>query len=53
MASIVEWQSLKMQEYSLFDFIWIARFFEIFGIRRPDNSQSLLKPALMMKRFMR
>jgi hypothetical protein len=39
MASIVEWQSLKMQEYrySLRQrlLIGIARFFELFGVRRP------------------
>ncbi len=39
MASIVEWQSLRMQEYrhSMRGrvLIGIARFFELFGIRRP------------------
>jgi hypothetical protein len=35
MASIVEWQSLKMQEYRYNLIVWIARFFELFGIRRP------------------
>jgi hypothetical protein len=39
MASIVEWQSLKMQEYrhSLRGqvVIGITRFFEWFGVRRP------------------
>ncbi len=39
MASIVEWQSLKMQEYrhSLRGriLIGVARFFELFGVRRP------------------
>ncbi len=39
MASIVEWQSLKMQEYrySLLMRLaaWTAQFFEIFGVRRP------------------
>jgi hypothetical protein len=39
MASIVEWQSLRMQEYrySLRNkfLITIADFFEIFGVRRP------------------
>ena len=35
MASIVEWQSLKMQEYRYDLLIGIARFFELFGIRRP------------------
>lgn len=35
MASIVEWQSLKMQEYRYSILVAIARFFEMFGIRRP------------------
>jgi hypothetical protein len=35
MASIVEWQSLKMQEYRYNLIVWIVRFFEMFGIRRP------------------
>lgn len=35
MASIVEWQSLKMQEYRYSLLVGIARFFELFGIRRP------------------
>ena len=35
MASIVEWQSLKMQEYRYNVIVWIARFFELFGVRRP------------------
>jgi hypothetical protein len=39
MASIVEWQALKMQEYrySLRQHILVgaARFFELFGVRRP------------------
>jgi hypothetical protein len=35
MASIVEWQSLKMQEYRFNLIVWIARFLELFGIRRP------------------
>jgi hypothetical protein len=35
MASIVEWQSLKMQEYRYALLIGIARFFELFGVRRP------------------
>jgi hypothetical protein len=35
MASIVEWQSLKMQEYRYELMIFIVRFFEIFGVRRP------------------
>jgi len=35
MASIVEWQSLKMQEYRYSVLVWIARLFELFGIRRP------------------
>jgi hypothetical protein len=35
MASIVEWQSLKMQEYRYNVIVWVARFFELFGIHRP------------------
>jgi hypothetical protein len=35
MASIVEWQSLRMQEYRYRLLTGIARFWELFGIRRP------------------
>jgi hypothetical protein len=35
MASIVEWQSLKMQEYRYNIIVRIAQIFELFGIRRP------------------
>jgi hypothetical protein len=35
MASIVEWQSLKMQEYRYLLLVGISRFFELFGVRRP------------------
>ena len=35
MASIVEWQSLRMQEYRYNLIVWIARFFEMLGVRRP------------------
>jgi hypothetical protein len=35
MASIVEWQSLKMQEYRYSILLLISRFFETFGIHRP------------------
>jgi hypothetical protein len=35
MASIVEWQSLKMQEYRFSILIAMARLFELVGIRRP------------------
>jgi hypothetical protein len=35
MASIVEWQSLKMQEYRYQLLIYIARILELFGVRRP------------------
>jgi hypothetical protein len=34
MASIVEWQSLKMQEYRYNVIVWVARFFDLFGVRR-------------------
>jgi hypothetical protein len=35
MASIVEWQSLRMQEYRYGILVAISRFFELFGVRRP------------------
>ena len=35
MASIVEWQSLKMQEYRYSLLVAIARFWQFFGINRP------------------
>ncbi len=35
MASIVEWQSLRMQEYRYNLLTNIARFFEMFGVHRP------------------
>ena len=35
MASIVEWQSLKMQEYRYGLLVGIARILELFGVRRP------------------
>ena len=35
MASIVEWQSLKMQEYRYGLLVGISKFWALFGIRRP------------------
>jgi hypothetical protein len=35
MGSIVEWQSLRMQEYRHALLIRLAGFFELFGVRRP------------------
>lgn len=35
MASIVEWQSLKMQEYRFSILTMVSRFFDIFGVRSP------------------
>ena len=35
MASIVEWQSLRMQEYRYSMLVAIARFWQLFGINRP------------------
>lgn len=42
MASIVEWQSLKMQEYRYELLVGIAHFYELFGVRRPVRYE---KPA--------
>jgi hypothetical protein len=49
MASIVEWQSLKMQEYR-YDLrsrmlIMVTRFFEVFGVRRPLRFEPVPVPA--------
>jgi hypothetical protein len=35
MASIVEWQSLKMQEYRYRLLTLVSHFFEVFGVHRP------------------
>jgi hypothetical protein len=35
MGSIVEWQSLRMQEYRYALLVGITKFFELFGVRRP------------------
>jgi len=35
MASIVEWQALKMQEYRYSLLVGIARFWQFFGVNRP------------------
>ncbi|MBI3763350.1 MAG: hypothetical protein HY260_16005 [Chloroflexi bacterium] len=43
MARIVEWQSLRMQEYRHQILVGVARFFELFGVRRPMSLE--LAPA--------
>ena len=35
MATIVEWQSLRVQEYRYSLLIAVAKFWELFGVRRP------------------
>ena len=49
MASIVEWQSLKMQEYRHSIrarlYIYTARFFELFGVYRPLRYEPQPAPA--------
>jgi hypothetical protein len=45
MASIVEWQSLRMQEYRYTLLVGIARFFELFGIRRPMRYEAPIIPG--------
>ena len=35
MASIVEWQSMRMQEYRYSLLVLIARFWQLFGVNRP------------------
>jgi hypothetical protein len=41
MASIAEWQSLKMQEYRYALLMGITRFFEGLGVRRPLRYESV------------
>jgi len=45
MASIVEWQSLKMQEYRYSLLIGITHFFAMFGVRRPMRYEPKPVPA--------
>jgi len=45
MGSIVEWQSLKMQEYRHNLLIAIAHFYELFGVRRPLRFEPPPAPA--------
>jgi hypothetical protein len=45
MASIVEWQSLKMQEYRYTLLVAVTHFFEWFGVRRPLRFEPLPAPA--------
>jgi hypothetical protein len=45
MASIVEWQSLRMQEYRYWLLTNIAHFFEVFGVHRPLQSGPVPVPA--------
>ncbi len=40
MGSIVEWQSLKMQEYRYSILVFITRVFELLGVRRPVRFES-------------
>lgn len=45
MASIVEWQSLRMQEYRYAILVGISKFFELFGIRRPVRYEPPVIPG--------
>ncbi len=45
MGSIVEWQSLKMQEYRYQLLVGIARFFTLFGVHRPLRYEPAPVPA--------
>jgi len=45
MASIVEWQSLKMQEYRYSVLGAVTKFFELFGVRRPLRYEATPIPA--------
>jgi hypothetical protein len=45
MGSIVEWQSLKMQEYRYMLLLAITHFFELLGVRRPLRFEPAPVPA--------
>ena len=45
MASIVEWQSLRMQEYRYELFGLLTRVFDVFGVRRPVRFEKQPVPA--------
>ncbi len=45
MASIVEWQSLKMQEYRYMLLSYIERFWQLFGVYRPARYAPPLPPG--------
>jgi len=45
MASIVEWQALRMQEYRNALLAAVASFFEWFGVRRPVRYEPRPAPA--------
>jgi hypothetical protein len=45
MGSIVEWQSLKMQEYRYQLLTAVTHFFELFGVRRPTRYEPAPVPA--------
>lgn len=45
MGDIVEWQSLRTQEYRYNLLVYIARFAELFGVRRPVRFEHQPKPA--------
>jgi hypothetical protein len=45
MGSIVEWQSLRMQEYRYTLLIAIGNFFDLFGIHRPARVEPQPAPA--------
>lgn len=45
MASIVEWQSLKMQEYRYSLLVLVTRLFEQVGVRRPLRYEPVPVPA--------
>ncbi len=45
MGSIVEWQSLRMQEYRYALLAGITKFFELFGVRRPMRYEPPPPPA--------
>ena len=51
MGNIVEWQSLRVQEYRFRLMIAISKFWEWFGVRRPCDSNPQLPRVILRKRW--
>lgn len=51
MGNIVEWQSIKFQEYRYILLVRVAQFFELFGLRRPVRYERPADPGTFEEIF--